>query len=111
MMARFKYDDSVNLLYSSLVSILNRDFDKAAYQLKKYSGSDPRMRSGIDFYSGVINLLEGDKRSAMEFLKNATGEKGVFCFLSNIWLAALYALDGDVYNFIRAKGSMTRCLF
>lgn len=106
-LAMFKYDDHINLLYSSLNSIFKGDSEAATLQLNKYVKEKPLQ--GGNFLLGVIYLLKKDKTYAIENFKKEAEGKGPFCFLSNIWLEALYAYDGDINSFLKANSIMPRC--
>lgn len=107
IMAMFKHENNINSLYLSLNSIFKEDLDTAALELQKYTG---KKAHGINFLLGIICLFNKDRNSAIELFRKETEVKGLFCFLSNIYLACLYAYAEDVNNFIKSQSSIPKSL-
>jgi tetratricopeptide (TPR) repeat protein len=105
-----KYWEPVDLQYKALVSLTNGDLDGASERARglieknwkgtTWESTGPIWESAGHFLLGVVSLLKNGKSSAMKsFIKAAQGPAG---FNPNIWLAALYAYDGDTENLFRA---------
>ncbi len=105
-MSTFKYDERVHLLYLSLNAILKGDLDDANLQLQKCV---EEKSSGGEFLFGVTYLLKGDRLSAIKYLEKESKSKSAFCFLSKVWLAALYANEGNLDNLLKAESTMSNC--
>lgn len=98
--AILKYYEPVDLYYHTLVSLTKGELDNASKQAEDLLRKGPIWKSAGYFLLGFITLLRADQAEAVElFTKASQGPAG---FNPNIWLAALYAYDGDVENLLRS---------
>jgi tetratricopeptide (TPR) repeat protein len=104
--AILKYYEPVDLLYHTYASLAKGDLDDASRQATELLGTGPVWKCSGYFILGFVTLLRADRAEAIElFMKASQGPAG---FNANMWLAALYAYDGDVEGLFRSYVSGLR---